>query len=137
MFDEMFQQNAFFVILLENENPHILYIFLICFALFCLFLSSIDSFFSEEWFIVALKIIFWSKKKMIYSSSRSFLVHRALWCSKSFCSSETAKISYEVVLYNDSNISYFFASENLRQQLLLLEFWVFIYKASSHITQTY
>ena len=32
MFDEMFQQNAFFVILLENENPHILYIFLICFA---------------------------------------------------------------------------------------------------------
>ena len=31
-FDEMFQQNAFFVILLENENPHILHIFLICFA---------------------------------------------------------------------------------------------------------
>ena len=83
------------------------------------------------------KDYFLIEKKMIYSSNRSFLVHRAWWCSKSFCSSETAKISYKVVLYNDSNISYFFPTENLRQQLLLLEFWVFIYKASSHITQTY
>ena len=106
---------------------------LLCFACFH---QALTPFFWRMIYCRA-KDYFLIKKKMIYSSSRSFLVHRALWCSKSFCSSETAKISYEVVLYNDSNISYFFLSENLRQQLLLLEFWVFIYKASSHITQTY
>ena len=41
------------------KSTHTTYIF----DLFCWKISSsIDSFFSEEWFIVALKIIFWSKK---------------------------------------------------------------------------